>query len=81
MFFAPVRHQGGAVGQDKRTTMTASVTQEQMWQNVFHYTLTVPLIFILAFPSTAICTQGEIGYLIQSIIMMVESPSPLPVLA
>ena len=43
MFFAPVRHQGGAVGQDKRTTMTMSVTQEQMWKNVFHHTLTVPL--------------------------------------
>ena len=28
---------------DKRTTMTASVTQEQMRQNVFHHTLTVPL--------------------------------------
>ncbi len=30
-------------GPDERTTMTASVTQEQMRQNVFHHTLTVPL--------------------------------------
>ena len=29
--------------QDRRTTMTVSVTQEQMRQNVFHHTLTVPL--------------------------------------
>ena len=29
--------------QDRRTTMTVSGTQEQMRQNVFHHTLTVPL--------------------------------------
>ena len=28
---------------DRRTTMTVSVTQEQMRQNSFHHTLTVPL--------------------------------------
>lgn len=34
----------GSVNQ-KRTTMTVSASQEQMRQNVFHHTLTVPLSF------------------------------------
>ena len=36
-------HKNWYSSQDKRTTMTVSVTQEQMRQNVFHHTLTVPL--------------------------------------
>ena len=48
------KNEGGSLGvkkgrgiapfcQDRRTTMTVSVTQEQMRQNSFHHTLTVPL--------------------------------------